>query len=314
MPGNLGSTLIKRCYIFQETILLFYAIADILQRVGARWSVKEDHWKLISISVLLSVVTLANIILLFSLAFYNNILSTSKKGLKKQLLRWIPVAIFIASLYSVIVFPINKMHILFSESYVCCWALVLITFVTIITDFSVLIYSCAGYNKSDDEEYYIEGSFSKDVGIGWKILRRLYIFSEVGFILGILIDILMKMSARWPIEKDQKLIITIFSFLGIYFFDLIISFIIYVRVWSSKIDAQKRINFERGICIFNCLLSLTIYFILWTPKNPMHVLFQHAHSMSFSLTMLNLHCLFKLVKNKIWETVTGFKSGVQMTR
>jgi len=119
MPGNLGYTIIKRSYLLFEIILLFMALADILQRIDARWSVVTDRPYIISILVLLGLCALLTIVWMFVLAFCN--INLTQKN-KEFVFTWRPVLCFALSLTAGILIQKNNMHILFAVANVTTWA------------------------------------------------------------------------------------------------------------------------------------------------------------------------------------------------
>jgi len=77
--GNLGSTLLKRSYLFLEIVLQFLALTDLFTRLEARWAIRIDRPYIISILSLSGTATLLNIILIFVLAFNNINIPPSRK-------------------------------------------------------------------------------------------------------------------------------------------------------------------------------------------------------------------------------------------
>lgn len=118
--GNLGSTLIKRSYLFLEIVLQFLAIADMISRLDARWAVKMDRPFIISILSLLGTSTLLNIFLVFYYAFNNINIPPSQKSFIKT---WRPCLQFLLICPCGFLVQQNHMHILFSVGNVVFWSL-----------------------------------------------------------------------------------------------------------------------------------------------------------------------------------------------
>lgn len=112
-PGNLGSTLIKRSYLFLEIVLQFVAIADLAARLDARWAVKMDRPYIISMFSLLGTACLINIFLVFYLAFNNVNIPPSRKDLLR---RYRPIVEFLLLFPCCFLVRVNHMHILFPQA------------------------------------------------------------------------------------------------------------------------------------------------------------------------------------------------------
>lgn len=117
--GNLGSTIVKRAYLFLEILLQFFIIADLAANMESRWSLEGDRPRMIAILVIIILVTIINITILFVLAFNNAAL----EDYKDNTAIYRPIVLFASCLTCSILIQDNSMHVLFDMANPLCWSL-----------------------------------------------------------------------------------------------------------------------------------------------------------------------------------------------